>query len=165
MGILETRVMSGGEGNREKYSHGKPGRRQCTQRSVAEKVGARKTGRLTPQLEVCVAKDGAHRSPRQWSSYSRKRAPANDLYDFEGISGHHAGEKHNTKYGGARRDCQKQILLGVEAARPGEKEELLTWAMVILPLAGVSIDLEFTLVVEALGRNLINSIVRGPKGQ
>ena len=53
----------------------------------------------------------------------------------------------------------------MEAARPGEKEELLTWAMVILPLAGVSIDLEFTLVVEALGRNLINSIVRGPKGQ
>ena len=53
----------------------------------------------------------------------------------------------------------------MEAARPGEKEELLTWAMVILPLAGVSIDLEFTLVVEALGRNLINSIVCGQKGQ
>ena len=48
MGILETRVMSGGEGNREKYSHGKPGQRLCAWRSVAEKVGARKTGRLTP---------------------------------------------------------------------------------------------------------------------
>ena len=96
---------------------------------------------------------------------SRKREPTNDLYDFEGIGGHHAGEKHNTKYGGARRDCQKQILLGVEAARPGEKEELLTWAMVILPLAGMSIDMEFALVVEALGQNFINSIVHRPKEQ
>ena len=51
-----------------------------------------------------------------------------------------------------------------KTARPGEKEELLKWAMVILPLVGMSIDLEFILVVEALGQNLINSMSMGQRG-
>ena len=51
-----------------------------------------------------------------------------------------------------------------KTARPGEKEELLKWAMVILPLVGMSIDLEFILVIEALGQNLINSMSVGQRG-